>query len=116
MRILTVAVELARTPNREKLLAPALLVGTEGALAAFRRDGHVWGVAEGIVVAAAAAARAGRVRGTVGRIVAVCLELEGALLELLMGEVAWLEPVHAAGADLDYGEREKKGRGEEKRG
>ena len=85
---LTVAVELACAPDGEDLLALVLLVGAEEALVAFGGDGHVGGVAEGELVVAAAAEGAGRVGRTVGHAVAVGLELEGALLELLVGGVA----------------------------
>ena len=86
--VLTVAVELACAPDGEDLLALVLLVGAEEALVAFGGDGHVGGVAEGELVVAAAAEGAGRVGRTVGHAVAVGLELEGALLELLVGGVA----------------------------
>ena len=112
--ILTVTVKLACAPDREDLLALILLVRAEGALLAFRGEGHIGRVAERELVIAAAAAGAGRVGGTVCHAIAVGLELEGALLELLVGGVAWLEPVYVAGADLDSGEREKERGGEEK--
>lgn len=89
---LTIAVELARTAHCELLLASVLFVGAEGALVALVGDRHVAEVAEGEGVGAAAAEGARRVGRTVGHCVAIRLELERALLELLVGAVAWLEP------------------------
>ena len=78
-----------------------LLVRAELALRTLVGDGYVGEVTEREVVVAAAAEGARRVGSTIGHSVAVGLELKGALLELLVGRVAWLEPCHVAGADSD---------------
>ena len=65
-----------------------LLVRAELALRTFVRDGYIGEVTEREVVVAAAAEGARRVGCTIGHSVAVGLELEGALLELLVGGVA----------------------------
>lgn len=81
----TIVVDLACTIDGEEILTSVLFVRAESAFGTFLGDGRGGEVAEREVVVAVAAEGVCQVIDTVGHSVAVGLEVEDAVLELMMG-------------------------------